>query len=227
MYIQIVVQSLISLFVLFLLTKWIGCRQISELSMFDYINGITIGSIAAEICIEKEDIIIPLIAMITYGAFTVLLSWLSDKSLFLRRIIEGRPYILYKNNVFLYKNMKKNKIDESEFLMAAREAGYFDLSQVQTAILESNGRISFLPKSQYRPVTPEDMNLEIQPESVFINVVMNGKIMETELKRAGKDKNWLEKQMKIHNVKHVEEVFLAACDANNSCYFWKKSDQLE
>ena len=111
MYIQVFLQTIVSITVLFLLAKWIGCRQISEMSMFDYINGITIGSIAAEVAVSKEGILEPIVAMILYASATVVLSLLADKSLKLRRIIVGRPYILYQNDHFFYENMKKNKID--------------------------------------------------------------------------------------------------------------------
>lgn len=222
MYLQIIYQTIISIVVLFILAKWIGCRQISEMSMFDYINGITIGSIAAELAISDDGIINSLIAMILYGIATVLLSFISDKSMKLRRVIVGRPYILFKDNNFLYKNMKKNKIDLCEFLMAARGEGYFDLSEVQEAILESNGKISFLPKSENRPVTPKDLKLQPNKSYVFANVIMEGKIMKDNLRNIGRDEIWLRKQMFIHAIKNEHDVFLAVCDGNENCYFFEK-----
>lgn len=223
MYFQILIQSLVSILVLFILAKWIGCRQISEMSMFDYINGITIGSIAAELAISQDDMLLPVIAMVTYGVITVFLSWLTDKSPMLRRFIAGRPYLLYQNDMFLYGNMKKNKIDLNEFLMACREAGYFDLSQIQSAVLESNGKISFLPKAEHRPVTPQDLNLQPEKAYVFANVILEGKIMTENLEHIGRDENWLRKQMQIHNIQNEKGIFLAICDGNENCYFFEKA----
>lgn len=225
MFLQIFLRSILSLMMLFIITKWIGCRQISEMSMFDYINGITIGSIAAELASSDIDIWTPIIAMIIYGVAAFVLSWLSDKSLILRRFIVGRPYVLYQNETFMYCNMKKNKIDVSEFLTAARGAGYFDLSQIQSAILESNGKISFLPKAEHRPMTPQDMQLQPQKEYVFANVILEGRIMSENLKHMGRDINWLKKQMQIHNINDEKEVFLGICDGNNDCYFFKKEKE--
>lgn len=222
MYIQVFLQTIVSITVLFLLAKWIGCRQISEMSMFDYINGITIGSIAAEVAVSREGILEPLIAMVLYASATVFLSLMSDKSLKLRRIIVGRPYILYQNDRFYYENMKKNKIDLCEFLMAARSGGYFDLSEIQDAILESNGKISFLPKSEYRPLTPKDLTLQPEMAYVFSNVIMEGKIMLDNLRNIGRDEKWLRKQMDIHAVKNEKDIFLAVCDGNDNCYFFEK-----
>ncbi|MBQ3543590.1 MAG: DUF421 domain-containing protein [Lachnospiraceae bacterium] len=222
MYLQVFIHTLVSIIVLFLLAKWIGCRQISQMSIFDYINGITIGSIAAEVAMTKDNVIEPLIAMTMYAAATVLLSFISEKSMKLRRVIIGRPYVLYHNDRFYYENMKKNKIDLHEFLMAARSDGYFDLSEIQDAVLECNGKISFLPKSENRPVTPKDLKLQPEKSYVFSNVIMEGKIMPDNLRHIGRDEKWLSKQMDIHAVKDIKNVFLAICDGNNNCFFFEK-----
>lgn len=223
-YIQVVLKATMALVVLFILTKLEGSRQMSELSMFDYINGITIGSIAAELAIETDDFLVPLIAMITFGLGAMLLSWLSDKNIILRRLIEGRPYIIYQNGALIYDNMKKNKIDINELLMMCREAGYFDLSELQSVILESNGKMSFLPKSQFRPVTPKDLDICTESAFLFANVILEGKLMEDNLRKTGRDKNWLFKQMEAQNIKSIEEVFLAICDGNDHCYFFQKEN---
>ena len=223
-YIQVVMKAMLALVVLFVLTKLEGSRQMSELSMFDYINSITIGSIAAELAIETDDFFVPLIAMVTFGLGAMLLSWLSDKNINLRRFIEGRPYIIYQNGTLVYDNMKKNKIDINELLMMCREAGYFDLSELQSVILESNGKMSFLPKSQYRPTTPKDLGICTESAFLFANVILEGKLMEDNLRKTGRDKKWLLKQMEAQNIKSIEEVFLAICDGNDHCYFFQKEN---
>lgn len=222
MYLQVFIQTIISITVLFLLAKWIGCRQISQMSIFDYINGITIGSIAAEVAVTKENVLEALLAMTMYAGATVILSIISEKSMRLRRIIIGKPYVLYHNERFYYENMKKNKIDLHEFLMAARSDGYFDLSEIQDAILESNGKISFLPKSEHKPITPKDLTLKPEKSYVFSNIIMEGKIMSDNLRHIGRDEKWLRKQMDIHAIKDEKGVFLAICDGNNNCYFFEK-----
>lgn len=224
MYLQVLLRSIFSLVVLFLLTKWIGCRQMSEMSMFDYINGITIGSIAAEMAASDIDFVIPLIAMVTYGLVAVLLSFCSDKSIAMRRIIVGRPYILYINDTFMYQNMKKNKIDIFELLTASREAGYFDMSQVQAVILESNGRMSFLPKAEHRPITAQDIALEIEKDYVCSNIILEGKIMSKNLEHIGQDEKWLRKQMEMCNIKNEKDIFLGIYNGNEKCQFYRKSD---
>lgn len=224
LYVEVVIRALASLLVLFVISKWIGCRQMSEMSMFDYINGITIGSIAAEAAISvDDDIWITVLAMLIYGGATVFLSWVSDKSLTARRFIVGRPYILYQNGAFYYDNLKKSKIDLSELLTAAREAGYFDFADLEAVVYEHNGKFSFLSKGESKPLTPKDVGYSVEKNYVFASVIMEGQIMPENLKHVGRDENWLNKQLAQHNIKDIKDVFLGICDPNGTCYFFPKN----
>lgn len=195
----------------------------SQLSMFDYINGITIGSIAAEMATSLEDDFLkPLVAMIIYGIVAVLISLLTSKSIKFRRIVSGKSLILYDNNKLFYNNLKKAKMDIDEFLIQCRNNGYFNLSDIQTAILESNGKVSFLPVSYKRPINPKDMNLSPEKENILINVILDGKILKENLKETGNDEIWLKKQLKTQNNINLADVFLATCDSNNNLQVFKK-----
>ena len=146
--IKIISLSLGSLVILFLLTKLMGNREISQLTMFDYIVGITIGSIAAEMSTSLENNFIePVVAMLIYGIVSFSISFFTCKSLNMRRFFTGKAKILLDNGKLYRKNFKSAKLDINEFLMECRINGYFNLSDIQTAILEPNGRISFLPKA--------------------------------------------------------------------------------
>lgn len=224
--INVVFASIGSLVVLFLLTKIMGYRQMSQLSMFDYINGITIGSIAAEMATSLEsDFLKPLVAMIIYGLSAVLISFFTSKSIKFRRIVTGKSLILYENNKLYQNNLKKAKLDIDEFLIQCRSSGYFNLSDIQTAILESNGKISFLPVSEKRPLTPNDMNLNPQKEDILTNVILDGKILEQNLRETGNDEQWLKKQLKSQNNMKLSDVFLATCDCNNKLQFFKRENK--
>ena len=212
---KVVLVSLLSAVVLFIIAKLIGHKQISQLDLFDYITGITIGSIGAELATELEKPIKPFIAMIVYGAITVTLSLTTSKFPKTRKIINGSPTIIMNNGKIYRKNMKKAKIDLSEFLVLCRQEGYFNLSDIQTAIFEYNGRLTVLPVSTKRPVNPEDMNLSPAPEYISTEVIMDGRILDENLKRMGLDKKWLEKQIKKQGFKNAKEIFLGICDQNN------------
>lgn len=222
---QIILTSAGSFFVLFLLTKIMGDRQMSQLSMFDYINGITIGSIAAEMATDLENFLKPLLAMIVYALLSVLLAIASNKSMKCRRIIEGKPIILFDNGKLYRKNFKKAKLDINEFLTECRNSGYFDLNNIQSAILEVNGKISFLPKSTQRPMIPQDMNLNPQQEKLVTNIIVDGLILKQNLRFTGNDEEWLKKQLKQQGVNKVSDVFLATCDFNNKISVYIKLNQ--
>lgn len=213
---KIILLSLGSIFVLFILTKIIGTREMSQLSMFDYINSITIGSIAAEMATSLEDNFLePLIAMIVYTLVIVTIAFVANKSIKFRRIVNGKTLILLNNEELYKDNFKRAKLDICEFLTECRYQGYFNLSDIQTALLEPNGKISILPKVDTRPATPKDLNLAPEQENIVSNVILDGKIMYNNLKSIGKDEKWLNKKLKEQNIKTLKNIFLATCDNDN------------
>lgn len=215
--------SLGSIIVLFILTKIMGNREMSQLSMFDYINGITIGSIAAEMATSLEnDFLKPLTAMVVYTMVIVLISLVNSKSIKMRRFINGETLILLDDGKLYRENFKKAKLDIGEFLTQCRKSGYFDISNLQTAILEPNGRISFLPLSTQRPVTPNDLKLTPPKEKPLVNIIIDGKILPDNLKFIGKDEKWVEKQLNVQGVSKVSDVFLGICDNKNNLIIYVK-----
>ncbi len=220
---HVIVLSVVSLTVLFLLTKMMGYRQMSELSLFDYINGITIGSIAAELATNLEDYHRPLTGMIVYGIVTVLLSELTEKSICARRFLNGKPLVLLHHGVIYEKNLKKAKIDLNELLEQCRVSGYFDISKLQAIVLEGNGRLSFLPKVTDRPVTVNDLNLKPEDEDLTAVLVLDGHMMEHNLQHSGKDKKWLTTQLHALGFSEVKDVLLATCDLNNKLSVFPKT----
>lgn len=212
---KIILTSLSSAVVLFILAKLMGHKQIVQLDLFDYITGITIGSIAAEFATELENPIQPLIAMIVYGLIAVCLSILTSKFPRIRKYINGTPTILMNDGKLYRKNMKKAKLDLSEFLVLCRQSGYFDLSAIQTAIFEYNGQLTILPTSGQRPATPEDLSLTPPPACIFTEVIMDGRIMGENLHRKGLNEQWLQKQLELQGYRSAKEVYLGLCDQNN------------
>ena len=142
---QVAVTSVGAFVALFLLSKLMGHRQISELSVFDYVNGITIGSIAAEMATELEKPLRPLVAMVVWALLVWLLEALTSKCPRLRKYISGAPSIIFDNGKLYRRNMKKARLDLSEFLIQCRQQGFFDLGAIQTAVYEPDGRLTILP----------------------------------------------------------------------------------
>lgn len=219
--INVILTSLLSAVALFLIAKVMGHKQMSQLDFFDYITGITIGSIAAELATELEKPWKPLLAMIVYGVITVILTIVTSKLPKMRKYINGTPTIIMNNQKLYRKNMKKAKLDLSEFMVLCRQEGYFNLSDIQTAIFEYNGRLTVLPVSSKRPVTPTDINLVPKPESISTEIIMDGKVLKENLKRMGINDKWLENELKVQGYKTVKEIFLAVCDENMQLTIFK------
>lgn len=214
---KICLSSFISLLSLFVFMKILGNRQMSQLSMFDYVNGITIGSIAAEMATSLEDDFIkPLVAMLVYTVLMYLMSLACSKSIKARKIINGKSYLLYQNGRLIEKNFKKSKLDINEFLTQCRINGYFNLADLDTAILETNGNVSFIPTSTKRPVIPEDLELSPVQEKPVFNVIIDGQIVYDNLKATGNDINWLHQNLKRQKENDISKIFLATCDTDNN-----------
>ena len=220
---KISLLSFFSIVVLFILTRLMCNREMSQLSMFDYVNSITIGSIAAEFATDLDNHYFkPLLAMVIYTVFVILLSKISQKSVPLRRLINGKAITLYRNGCLYNENLKKAKMDIDEFLVECRVNGYFDLSQIEYAILEPNGKISFLPVTENRPATPKDLGIQPTQEEIFANVVVDGQIMKENLKHAGRDHNWLKQQLDGQGISKIEDVFLAICDKQGNFHAFER-----
>ena len=211
---NVLLTSLLSVGALFAIAKIMGHKQMSQLDFFDYISGITIGSIAAELATELEEPLQPLIAIAVYGVVAVLLSKITSLFPKTRKFVNGTPTLLLNNGKLYRENMKKAKLDLSEFMVMCRQQGYFNLSDIQTAVFEFNGKLSILPISKKRPANPEDLNLSPAPEYIQTEVVMDGRILDENLKRMGLDDKWLQKQLTAQGYKNPQEVFLALCDEN-------------
>ncbi len=204
--------ALLSIAALFLLTKLMGSKQVSQMTMFDYVVGITIGSIAAELATELERPLRPLTALLLYGFAALGISVLTSKSLKIRALVTGKPLILLENGVIYRENLKRAKLDLDEFLTFCRMNGWFDLTQLQTAVLEHNGSVSFLPKETYRPATPSDLDLNPKQSCVQIAFVMDGELLTENIQQAGKESAWVHRALLRQGYRDVEEVLLALWD---------------
>ena len=215
-FIKIIGTALLSVVSLFVIAKIMGHKQVAQLDFFDYVSGITIGSIGAELATNLEEPWKPLVALGIYGGVSVILSLLTHKFPKTRKYINGTPTILMNNGKLHRKNLKQAKLDLSEFMLLCREQGYFDLNEIQTVVFEHNGKLSILPTAANRPATPSDLKITAKATQLGMEVIMDGRIMGENLKRMGVDENWLDRQLKEQGYKSVKEVFLAVCDSEKN-----------
>lgn len=212
--------------VLFLLTKLMGRKQISQLTFFDYIIGISIGSIAAQIAVDRETSFVDgITALIVYALVATVISILTCKSILARRFFTGAPTILVQHGKIVEKNLKKEKFDLNDLLSECRINHIFNFDDIEYAIMEANGRISFLTKSQKRPATPEDLQIAVEQEEPIATVIIDGKVMAENLIKISKSREWLLAELKKQNVSSPKEVFFATCDNNGKLVLHKKNEQ--
>ena len=206
--VKVLLTSLLSVAALFIITKIMGHKQVAQLDFFDYVSGITIGSIGAELATELESPERPLIALGVYGVASTVLNLLAEKLPRTRKYINGAPSILLNDGKLYRDNLKKAKLDLSEFMLMCRVQGYFDLDDIQTAVFENNGKLSILPKATKRPATPEDMGISATSAHIGAEVIMDGRIMGENLGRMGLDSRWLENRLRDSGYADAREILL-------------------
>lgn len=212
-FLDVIFRSLVSLVVLFAITELMGKKQISQLNLFDYIIGISIGSIAASLSVDDSiKYMDGVLAIIVYGGIAALISLLTTKSIVARRFFTGTPCVIMDNGKIIYNNLKKSRLDINDLLQIARENGYYDLSQIHYCILEPSGKVSFLPKAKYMPTTPNDMKLKVSENGLCSNLVIDGNLMEENIKNIGKDTAWVVTRLSKMGYKEISDLLLVICD---------------
>ncbi len=218
----------IAVIYLFLVVKALGKKQISELNIFDYIIGLSLGNIAAEMTVNKDiSILGGLVSMTVYGLFSLLVSFITEKSIKARRFLTGFPIVIMSNGKISREQLKKCKIDVNDLLQDARESGYFDLSEINYAIMEPSGKISFLPKAKYTPATPNDMKLKVSESGLAANLIIDGNVMKDNLKVIGHDEEWLLKRLKKEGYDDYTKLLLVLCNNKEQLTIYKKDDNVE
>ena len=217
-------RTILVLIILFFITKMMGKKQISELNFFDYVVGITIGSIAADISLDIEkNMIAGIAALFIYGFISYIISFVSIKSILARRFFIGVPTVLVEKGKIIESGLKKSKIDVNDLLMEARENGYFNLDKIDYALMEVNGNISFLPKEKEKPVTKRDMKIKCSNEGLTVNAIIDSKYMVNNMKAINKDKEWLDHELKVNGYDNYDNILLAMINNNYKVTIYEKN----
>ena len=220
-------RAISSLVALFLVTKMLGKKQVSQLSLFDYVIGISIGNFAAEMTINLEsNEIYGIWAVILFGLVAYIIGILTMKSMRIRRFFMGKPTLLIDKGKIIYNNLKQLNMDINDMLEQVRSAGYFDLYEVESAVMEANGNLSILPKSDYKPVTLQDINIKKVNSGLCANVLIDGKIMKRNLDNMNKNENWLKHELKIKGYDDLSKILLVTLDNNNQIRIYKKEKEI-
>ncbi len=224
----VVVRAIISFFTLLILARLLGKEQISQLTFFDYILGITIGSIASEATVDLSSRAWPhFIGLVSWAVLAYLMQYISLKWRYAAKLIEGEPVIVIMNGKILDNVLKKMKFRVSDVLELLRNQGIFDMNEVDYAILEPNGSLSVLKKPEYLPVTRQDLKIKAKPTGISTELVYNGKLIKQNLRQMNKDEKWLMNQLKKHGINDVSEAFLVLINDAGSLYVDKYDDDIK
>lgn len=225
--IVVIVRALISFFTLLLFARLLGNHQMSNLTYFDYINGITIGSIAGTLATDlSSKAWVHWLGLTVYVAITFSIQFMDLKSRFFSKVLDGEPTVLMQNAKILERNLKKSKMTKDELMMLLREKNIFDPTQVAYAIMEPDGNLSVLPKAEYQPATPKDLNIPVKPAGITTELIMDGILLDQNLKQRNKDRQWLDLQLKSNGIKDFKEVSFAAILPNGQLYVDKFEDHV-
>lgn len=209
--------------ILLIMARILGKKQLSHLTFFNYITGITIGSIAANMISQSnEHFWDDLIGIIWWCALTEIVGYINLKSGKIRRIIDGQPTIVIKKGNIIKKALKTTRINLDDLSMMLREEGVFAITEVAYAILEPDGKLSVMKKHEKEPPTKSDLNITIQPSKYLPSeIISDGKIVRNNLKELGLSEEWVMKQLTKNNIKKVSEVFYAELQENGMLYTQK------
>lgn len=224
----VIVRAFIGFFSLLIFARIIGKEQISQLNFFDYVLGITIGSIAATLTTDLSSRAWPhFIGLLTWCILGYLMEIISSKWRYAAKFLEGEPTIVIMNGKIMENVLKKMKYRISEILELLRNKGVFDVTQVDFAIIEPNGQISVLLKPEHLPLTSKDMNIAVSPSGISSELIYDGILVEENLKQLKKDKTWLLKELKKQGIRNISDVFLATLNPSGSLYVDKYEDHLK
>jgi uncharacterized membrane protein YcaP (DUF421 family) len=224
---HIIISSVLFVVTLFAITKIGGKKQLSELSFFEYVSGITIGSIAGEVIMGMEgNLLHGVLAIVIFGSFTYLHDLIGIKSKKFRDLFEGKATVIIKDGKVMEENLKKEKYTIDELNSLLRQKNVFKTADVEFAVLEPKGDLSVLLKKEYLPLTPNDLNMPVTPEKETNTVIMDGNVLNDQLSLAGKNKAWLDIELAKVGVT-LDNVFIGQVDSYGRLYIDTYDDNVK
>ncbi|GAB3064202.1 DUF421 domain-containing protein [Virgibacillus ainsalahensis] len=214
----VIIKSITLLVILFLLTKWLGSKQLSKLNIFEYISGIVLGGVVAIHTMDpNSNILHALIAMSIWFLIPFGVEYISLKSKSFRNFTQGKSTVFIQDGKIMEDNLKKEGYSTDDLLEKLRDNNVFLASDVEFALLEPSGTLSVLPKRENRPLTAKDLGLKLAPQKEPQTVVMDGNVLLEPLANLNLNTKWLETELDKMNIS-IENVFLGQADSNGQLY---------
>lgn len=222
----VVVRSFISFFTLLFFIRLMGKQQVAQLTFFDYVVGITIGSIAGTLSVQvNESTLATLAGMGTWTILAILLAFSGIHSKWIRKVVDGEATVVVENGKILEEKLKQIRIPTDELISELRTKGVFSMADVEFAMFEPGGKISVQKKSLKQPVTPSDMNISTPYDGLPTTLIMDGTVLINALRSLKLSNAWLHHQLGKQNIQDTTEVSLAQLDTKGNLYVDLKGDK--
>lgn len=226
--IVVFIRGIIGFFTLLIFARMLGKQQISQLTFFDYVLGITIGSTASTLTTDLSSKAWPhWVGLMTWVAAGFIMQLLTLKWRYAAKYIEGEPTIVIMNGKIMEDTLRKMRYRVSDLLEQLRNKGAFDVAEVAFAILESDGQLSVLKKAPFQPLTPKDLNIKTDNIGISKELIYDGVVVDQNLEEVHKDRVWLKLELKRMGVDEFSEVFLATIDPEGKLYVDTYKDHLQ
>lgn len=222
----VVIRSIIAFFSLLFLVRLMGKQQLTQLTFFDYVVGISIGSISGTLSVQvNQNTTAALAGMAVWTILPILLSFLGLHSVWARKVVQGEATIVVANGRILENNLKRLRITIDDLISLLRNQEVFSIADVEFALFEPNGKLSILKKSQKQPVTPSDLNKKTQYDGLPTVLISDGILLKDALSSLKLTNAWLHHQLGKQNIKDISEVSLAQLDTKGNLYVDLKGDK--
>lgn len=225
---EILFRTAISFVALLVLTRLLGKKQVGHLTFFNYVTGITFGSTTAEIIVNRHITLLQGISsLVLWSLLAFLIAWIGLQSVKAREILDGQPTILIKKGEILEKALAKQHLNIDDLSMLLRNKDVFSPKEVEFAILEPDGQLSVLKKEELLPSTKKDIKANITPiQRIPTELVVDGKIVEKNLKKLDVSEVWLDRQLKKAKIDSLDQVFYAELQLDGTLYIDKYQDSI-
>ena len=218
------IRTVLGFAVLLTLTRLLGKKQLSQLTVFTYITGIALGSMAAEMVLQKDVRIIDgIMAMALWSVLVFVVEWVSLKSPAARVLLDGEPTIVIKKGLILENSLKKQRLNLDDLFMQLRLNQVFSIKDVEYAILEPNGALTVMKKSEKNHVTKKDMQIPHEPSEMPSEIIADGKIVEKNLTELGYSRDQLNNELQLQGVTDIKSVLYAELQQDRSLHIQQRT----
>lgn len=222
----VLIRTIVLYFIVVISMRLMGKKQIGELEPFELAIAIMVSELAS---LPMQDTRIPImhgiIPIITLLTLQTLVSLLGLKSEKLRTFFNGKPSLLIQEGKLNIKELKEERFNLNDLMEELRLQGYYNLSDVQYAILETSGQLSVIPRTELSNATKADLNIKCQQDILPVTLILDGSINYSNLKIINKDIHWLKQQLKKSNISSHKNVFIALLDAKGKFYYQVKDQK--